>query len=438
MSAEGLGAATQIAICVPDNIGRLIGKRLPAGRWDEICRAGMPMPDYFLVTGVDNRPHGDLAVTGYHTGFNNGILRPLPATRFTLPTEPDTAFFLADALRADGTPYEEAVRNILARQIARLARHGLTASFASELEFYLYRTSYAEAFAGDYRNLAPFHHRHADNDILNAGFAEPFLAAVRAAMAANGIACEATQGEGGVGQYEINIRHAEPLAMADRHVLFKHLVKALAQERGLAATFMAKPSESEPGSGGHIHLSLQDGRGEPALGAGGSLSELGRSFLAGLLSYTPELTLLHAPLVNSYRRLQPGSFAPINVCWSGDNRTAMVRVLGGAVTRFEFRLPGADMNPYLSFAAVLAAGLEGIDRRLAPPPPIAGSAYGKELPTVPGDLSEATALFAGSALAAQALTPAVHAHVLALARKERDEHRRAVTGWQLRRYFDTA
>jgi glutamine synthetase len=396
------------------------------------------MPDYFLVTGVDNRPYGDLDVTGYHTGFNNGVLRPLTATRFTLPTEPDTAFFLADAVRADGTPYAEAVRNILARQIARLAAHGLTASVASELEFYLYRTSYAEAFAGDYRTLTPFYHRHADNDILNAGFAEPFLAAVRAAMAANGIACEATQGEGGIGQYEINIRHAEPLAMADSHVLFKHVVKAIAQERGLAATFMAKPAESEAGSGGHVHLSLYDGSGAPALGADGTLGALGRAFLAGLLSYTPELTLLHAPFVNSYRRLQPGSFAPANVCWSGDNRTAMVRVLGGAVTRFELRLPGADMNPYLSFAAILAAGLAGIDRQLAPPPPIAGSAYGQDLPTVPGDLGEAIALFADSALAAEAFTPAVHKHLVALACKERDEHRRAVTGWQLRRYFDTA
>ena len=438
MSADGPGAAKQVAICVPDNIGRLIGKRLPASRWDEICRAGMPMPDYFLVTGVDNKPHGDLAVTGYHSGFKNGFLRPLAATRFSVPSEPDTAFFLADAVRADGTPYAEAVRNILDRQIVRLAEHGLTASFASELEFYLYRTSYAEAFAGDYRTLTPFHHRHADNDILNAGFAEPFLAAVRAAMAANGIAVEATQGEGGVGQYEINIRHTAPLTMADSHVQFKHVVKALAQASGLSATFMAKPSETEAGSGGHVHLSLYDRRGAPALGADGALSDLGRAFLAGLLAHTPELTLLHAPFVNSYRRLQPGSFAPANVCWSGDNRTAMVRVLGDAVTRFEFRLPGADMNPYLSFAAILAAGLAGIDRRLDPPLPITGSAYGQDLTTVPGDLGEAIALFSASALAAEAFTPPVHRHLAALAGKERDDDRRAVTGWQRRRYFDTA
>jgi len=438
MVKDVLGGARQIAVCVPDNIGRLVGKRLPAGRWDEIREHGMPMPDYFLVTGVENRPFGDLEVTGYHTGFNNGLLRPIPETRFHVPTEPDTAFFLSDALRPDGTPFAEAVRAILSRQIARLAELGLRASMASELEFYLYRESYAAAHAGDYRTLTPFYHRHADNDILHTGLAAPFLDDIRQAMEANGVEIEAIQGEGGIGQYEINIRHGEPLRMADRHVLFKYIVKALAQARGLSASFMAKVAEIEPGSSGHVHLSLVDAQGQPALGGSGALSDLGRRFVAGLLAHSAELTLLHAPFVNSYRRLQPGTFAPINLSWSGDNRTAMVRVLGDAVKRLEFRLPGADMNPYLSFAAILAAGIEGIERKLTLGPPVTGNAYATNLPTVPGEFGEAVALFQQSDLAASAFTPAVHRHITALAVKERDEGRRGVTNWEFRRYFDTA
>lgn len=438
MVKDVLGGARQIAICVPDNIGRLVGKRVPAGRWDEMLRGGLPMPDYFLVTGVENRPYGDLEVTGLHTGFNNGLLRPIPDSRFHVPTEPDTAFFFSDALKPDGTPFAEAVRNILARQVARLAEHGLTASVASELEFYLYRISYADAHAGGYRTLTPYYHRHADNDILHTGIAAPFLDKVQAAMDANGIEVEAIQGEGGVGQYEINIRHAAPLLMADRHVVFKHLVKALAQADGLAASFMAKPTESDVGSGGHVHLSLTDAQGKPALGSGGKLGDLGRAFVAGLLAHTAELTLLHAPFVNSYRRLQPGAFAPTNLSWSGDNRTAMVRVLGDAVTRIEFRLPGADMNPYVSFAAILAAGIEGIERKLTLGPPVEGDAYAADLPTVPAELGEAIELFRRSDLASRAFTPAVHRHLTALAIKERDEGRRPVTDWELRRYFDVA
>ena len=430
--------AGQIAVCVPDNIGRLIGKRLPAARWDEIARNGMPMPDYFLVTGIENRPHTDLEVTGYHTGFNNGLLKPIPETRFRIPTEPKTLFFLSDAIDKNGTPIAEAVRNVLIRQVERLHGHGLTSSFASELEFYVYRNSYAEAHEEDYRSFRPFYHRHADNDVLNAGFAEPLLDDIREAMRANGVTTEATQGEGGIGQYEINLRHTDPLAMADRHVIFKHVVKAVSQARDHAATFMAKISEDQAGSSGHVHVSLYDRRGRSIIGKENQLSQVGRRFLAGLLRFTPELTLLHAPYANSYRRLQPGTFAPSNLSWGWDNRTVMVRVMGCDSLRFEFRLPGADMNPYLSFAAILAAGIEGIERNLTPPRPVIGNAYDKALPGVPRDLGEALAAFRQSKLADRAFTPAVHRHLASLAAKELHESRRAVTDWDLKRGFDTA
>jgi len=216
-------------------------------------------------------------------------------------------------------------------------------------------------------------------------------------MHAMEIPVDATQGEGGQGQHEINLRHTDPLRMADRHVYYKHGVRALAHARGQAVSFMAKISADAPGSSCHVHLCLYGPEGEPAFGVD-DLSLLGQSFLAGLLAYTPELTLLHAPYANSYRRLRPGWFAPSNATWGWDNRSCMVRVVGrGAACRFEFRVPGADANPYHTFAAIIAAGLAGAERGLEPPHPVSGNAYAQagaqDLPT---DLTEALAAFSQS------------------------------------------
>jgi glutamine synthetase len=227
--------------------------------------------------------------------------------------------------------------------------------------------------------------------------------------------------------------------MADRHVIYKHGVKAMAQERGLSATFMAKPFTARAGSGGHVHLCLYDRDGGPLLGAG-ALSPVGRSFLAGLLAYGPEFTLLHAPYANSYRRLQPGSFAPVNATWGWDNRTCMVRVVGrGRACRFEFKIPGADANPYLSFAAILATGLAGVAERLDLPDPVTGNAWVQNgASRLPADLTEAVAAFAGSELAERALSAPVHQHLLGLATEELNVTRRHVTDWEIRRGFENA
>jgi glutamine synthetase len=439
MQQDLLAGADTVAVCVPDNAGRLIGKRIPASRWPAVLADGLPMPNFHLISGIENQPLDGLSVTGLHRGFPNGLLQPCPETLCRPAWEPSAAFVLCDVRNSERQPVPQAPRSILKNQLARLNDLGLTATFASEIEFYLFKTPYQRAQADDYRGLEPSYHLHGDNDILVAGYDGAFVRSVRHAMTALGIEIDQWQGEGGPGQHEINLHYAPPLQMADRHVLYKHGVKALAQACGLSATFMAKPFTNQAGSSCHVHLCLYDSTGRPALGVD-NLSALGRSFLAGLLAYSPELTFLHAPYANSYRRLQPGSFAPVNATWGWDNRTCMIRVLGrGQACRFEFKIPGADVNPYFSFAAILAAGLAGVNNELDLPDPVEGNAYAHDAAArLPADLTEALTAFAGSELARRAFTACVHQHLLGLGEHELRATRQQVTDWELRRGFENA
>jgi len=439
MDDDPFATADAVAVCAPDNSGRLIGKRVPASRWSSVLANGLPMPNFHLITGIENIPFDGLAVTGPHRGFPNGVLRPCPETLRRPPWEPGTALVLCDVANAVGGVVEEAPRSILKRQLAQLKDAGLTATFASELEFYLFRTSYREAWESGHRALEPSYHMHADNDILIAGYDQEFIGSVRRAMDSIGVEIEQWQGEGGPGQHEINLHYTDPLQMADRHVIYKHGVKAMANARGLSATFMAKPSTEWAGSSCHVHLCLYGRDGRPALGVE-ELDTIGRSFLAGLLAYSPELTLLHAPYANSYRRLQPGNFAPVNATWGWDNRTCMIRVVGkGQACRFEFKIPGADANPYVSFAAILAAGLAGVAGQLDPPGPVQGDAsIQATAPRLPADLTEAVVRFADSELARRAFSAPVHQHLLDLANEELTATRRHVTDWEVNRGFENA
>ena len=437
-SVEGVDT---IAVAVPDAYGRLIGKRLTRGAWEHVRSDGaLPMPDFHLITGPDNAPIEGLAAAGIHNGFRNGVLRPDVSTMRLLPWHDSTALVLCDALDADGAPAEVAPRWVLRRQLDRLAARGLSVGGATELEFYLYRTSYAAGATSGFRRLRPAYHRAGDNDLLIDGYLEPLLGDVRRLMPLAGIPVDLTQGEGGVGQFEVALRWCDPLAMADRHVVYKHGVKALAQQHGLAATFMAKPETEQAGSSCHVHLSLRDSNGGNALASpDGALTPFGRGFLAGLLEYSPDLCLLVAPGPNSYRRLQLASWAPATLTWGFDNRTTLVRVCGeGANRRFEYRLPGADTNPYLAFAAAIAAGLAGVDRALEPPAPIPGDAYAADAPVLPRDLAEAIGAFERSSIVSAAFGPAVAEHVVGLARHELGVHRREVTDRERIRFFEVA
>jgi glutamine synthetase len=438
-----------VSVCIPDHYGRLAGKRIAARRLDAVLASGMDMPDFHLSTGPDIQPAADVAVTGVHTGFPNDLLWPDMLTFRRLPWQPDCGIVLAEARRRDGSVVAEAPREILRRQAERLAGRRLTAWVATELEFYVYEGSYAQSFRQGYRDLAPLYHRNGDNDVLVTEFLEQYLRPLRQAMAGLGRRAEATQGEGGVGQAEMNFPACAPVQAADGHVLLKHAAKALAYQMSRSVTFMAKPDQAQPGSGCHLHLSLRDEDGSPCMAdtdagtSGTALSERARRFLAGVLEFSPELTLMHAPLVNSYRRLQPGDWAPSAVSWGYDNRAAMVRVVGrGPSLRMEFRLPGADANPYLAIAAVLAAGIAGLaDDGIELPRALRPGGAAGAAPTgaaIPRDLTEALARFEQSKLASQAFGDAVRDHVSGMARHQLSLARQAVTDWELAQGFETA
>lgn len=443
MTTDFLGELESIFVAVPNHIGALSGKRIAAGRWEQVCRDGLPMPDFHLVTDPTGQPVDGMQVTGSHTGFRNDLLRPDPATLRRLPWDPSTALVIADPYRPDGAHIAQAPRAVLAHQVERLADRQLTAQVATELEFYLFQESYQEAHRGGYRKLTPMYHRRGDNDVLVTSYLEPALGGIRDAMSALGAPPETTQGEGGIGQAEINFPPRAPVETADLHVLFKYATKALAFTNGLAVTFLAKPNSDRPGSSCHIHISLWSTAGDPATLEAEDDSRLGqvaRWFLAGLMTHTPELALMHAPYANSYRRLQPGSFAPATITWGYDNRSTLVRVIGsGPSLRLEFRLPGADVNPYLSIAALLIAGIAGLDARTEPLSEVTGDAYqqGGEA-ILPQDLTEAVQGFASSTLAQEALGADVHQHILDMGRNELAASRRSVTDFDQNRGFETA
>lgn len=433
------GDVETIALAVPDNIGRLIGKRVPACRYEEISRSGLAMPDFHLVTGIENTPIDGLEIAGRHRGFGNGVLRPDEDTYRPLPWHASTALILCDPYSPSGQPAEVAPRWVLRRQVERLEALGLRARCATELEFYLFRGTYEHVQRRGYRRLVPSYHLPGDNDLLVAGYDEELIAEIRRQMAQAGIPVEVSQGEGGAGQHELALAHAPPLETADRHVIYKHGVKELAARRGQSATFMAKVGEDQPGSSCHIHISIHDQDGSALADGHGGFTDLGRAFLAGLLAYTPELILMHAPYANSYRRFVKGSWAPANVTWAYDNRTSCVRVVGsGPDLRYELRIPGADANPYLSLAAALAAGLEGVERELEPPPAVEGDAYETESALLAGDLTEAVAAFRDSEIAARRFGTTVREHFASLGASERDDFRRAVPDWDLNRGFERA
>lgn len=449
MSEKALKDARRVAVCTPDNIGRLIGKRVPIRRWSEIAASGMPMPSFHLATGIENTPALDVAVTGYHTGWHNGVLMPRPETAVSTSLEPGTAIVLADVLDMNGAAVAEAPTAILARQVDRLGAYGLRATVATELEFYLYRTSYHDGHGRNYSDLEPYYHLRGGHDVLISGVAESFAKPLRKVLAEAELMVETTLGESGAGQIEINLTPRDPIAAAYQHALFKYLTKCLALREGLSATFMAKIDAAMPGSGGHVHVHIVDTEGRGIIGAAPDaagdahgLSRRGAAFLAGLLAHGRDFQLLHMPYHNSFKRLQPHSSAPINMSWAAENRTVMVRTLcRGAQLRFEFRLPGADMNPYLSIAGLLAAGIAGLEAGAPPPAPVAGNAYTVDslaAPPLARTLGDAIAAFEHSVIAAEALTPAVHDHLTRLAKSEWMAELGVVTPWEIRRGFERA
>lgn len=448
------GAIDTVIVALPDPFGRLVGKRFRAEVFlDSVAGHGTHGCNYLLTVNIEMDPLDGFQVASWEAGFGDFKFQPDLSTLRILPWQPGTALVLCDHVKEDGTLVAETPRSVLRRQLDRLAKDRLTCYCASELEFYLFNQTYHSAFAAGYRDLQPASDYRIDYHLMQPTRDEPLMRAIRNGMTAARVPIESSKGEWSRGQHEVNFIYDQPLPMADMHVLFKQGIKEMAEQHGKSVSFMAKYAPSEAGNSCHIHLSLwkngrnlfweprakksagRSGRPIPAAAHG---SKLFRQVLGGLLKYSPELCLLFAPTINSYKRYQAGSWAPTRMAWAMDNRTVGYRVVGeGNSFRIENRMPGADANPYLAFAAMLAAGMAGVEEDLDCGDEYLGNAYvDPKLGRLPGSLREAADLLQGSKLARAAFGDGVVEFYVHHARLELEAFNNAVTDWEKARYFE--
>ncbi len=445
------GDVETVVLAAPDRHGRLFGKRVHAPFFAEDPEQGMMTCSVNVAWDLGQDFVGHLDYTGWHTGYHDMHGRPDMATARVLPWAEKTALILCDLVEEDGADIPVAPRTMVRRQLDRAADAGFTCVTASELEFHVFRETYDEARAKAYRELTPAPGYCNDYLILAQTQVEPFLADVRRTLTDVGVPVECSKGEYGWGQTEVNLRYAEAMESADRHILYKEGVKELAQRHGLSVTFMALPfagtaASAQPPSGSscHIHISLWDADGEANLfaasGERDGRPDTTRHFLGGLMHCLPELMPLLAPNVNSYKRLRGEDFAPCSNAWGHDNRSVAFRLVGeGSAARIENRVPGADVNPYLAYAAMIGAGLYGIEHGLEPGPFAADNA--REMPGVerlPRSLAEALARFRDSELAAEILTPDVVRYCVTFIEHELERYESAVTDWERAMLFEQA
>jgi glutamine synthetase len=436
------GEVDTVLVAFPDMQGRLMGKRVTASFFlEQVGRGGMHACAYLLTVDVDMTPLPGYRLASWNTGYQDfhavcdlGTLRRIPWLE-------GTALVLCDLVDEHGQPVEESPRRVLQRQVERATAHGFGLLLASELEFVLFRDSYDDARRKRYRDIEPIGAYAEDYHIFQTSKEEFVHRAIRNGMGGAGIAVECSKGEWSPGQQEINLRYGEPVPCADDHTIYKNGAKEIAHQRGVSLTFMAKYAMSQAGSSFHLHSSLWDTpRARNVFAEAGSAtgSALFRHWVAGQMALARELAWFFAPYVNSYKRYQEGTFAPTRIAWGVDNRTTGFRVCGeGQSLRIENRIPGADANPYLAYAATIAAGLHGIEHRLEPPPLYRGNAYeDPSLPRVPATLREAIGELERSRVAREFLGDAVFEHYLHTARHELEALDRVVTDWELERGFE--
>ncbi|WP_033344691.1 glutamine synthetase family protein [Catenuloplanes japonicus] len=447
LTLDGLRAAIDtgeidtVVLAVTDMQGRLQGKRFHAAYFlDDVVAHGAEGCNYLLAVDVDMNTVDGYAMSSWQRGYGDFAMVPDFDTLRRVPWQPGTAMLLADLAWPDGSGYvPPSPRQILQRQLDRLGEYGYTAWAGTELEFVLYRDTYEDAQRKGYRDLTPANLYNVDYSLLGTARVEPLLRRIRNEMYGAGLVPESAKGECNLGQHEIGFRYAEALTAADHHVIYKNGAKEIAAQEGMSITFMAKPNARE-GNSCHIHFSLRDHTGTPAMpGDGpGGLSRVGGYVVAGLLASMREMSLFYAPHINSYKRYQPGSFAPTAVRWGVDNRTCALRIAGhGAGTRVENRVPGADVNPYLAIAALVAGALHGIEHELSLEEAFAGNAYeDAAAPRVPPTLRDARRLWESSGLARDAFGDDVVDHYANNARVELAAFDAAVTDWELQRGFE--
>jgi glutamine synthetase len=430
--ADGSIDTVILAFC--DMQGRLQGKRLVGHHFvEDVLAHDAEACNYLLAIDVDMNTVGGYAMSSWETGYGDFVMRPDLATLRRVPWHARTAMCMADLVWHDDAPVVASPRQILRAQLDRLAERGWLALAATELEFIVFRDTYEQAWRKAYRELEPANYYNVDYSILGTSRIEPLLGRIRREMAAAGLTVENSKGECNFGQHEINFTYEGALGAADTHTIYKNGAKEIAAQEGAAITFMAKYDERE-GNSCHIHLSVREEDGTPLFAEQPDVFD---GFLAGQLACLRELTLFLAPNVNSYKRYAEGSFAPTAVAWGRDNRTCSYRVIGhGPSLRVENRVAGGDVNPYLAIAAMIAAGLHGIDEGLTPEPALEGNAYTSDKPRVPSTLREARDLFAGSEMARAAFGEDVVAHYVNNADVELRAFEAAVTDWERFRGFE--
>jgi glutamine synthetase len=438
------GAIDTVVVAITDMQGRLMGKRVTGDFFLEHAHHGTHFCTYLLGTDMEMRTPEGYALTNWETGYGDWLADPDWSTLRRIPWLEATALVLAD-VRDERTKELVAVapRTVLRKQVERAQALGVRPLMASELEFYLLQGSMDEIAAGEFHSVKPFGTYNEDYHLLQATKAEPLYRQFRNQLSAAGVPIEFSKGEAAPGQHELNIHYTEALEAADRHAIFKHGIKEMAWQNGRAITFMAKPDHTWTGNSAHVHISLQrpgsddntfyDTDAEPY-----HMSAMMRHFLGGLMTAMREICFFIAPFVNSYKRYASLSWAPVNIVWGRDNRTCGFRIVGdGPALRIENRFPGGDANPYLAYAAILGAGLYGIEHGIEPPPEYKGNGYAaKGVPRVPRALWEAIELLEESRIAREIFGEDVVEHYLNTARVEQEVFDQVVTCWERQRYME--
>jgi glutamine synthetase len=429
------GAIDTVIVAFTDMQGRLMGKRLHAEFFLEgdVAEEGVEGCNYLLALEMEMDPVPGYGIASWEQGYGDFGLRPDVATLRRVPWLEATALVLCDVVWHDGSPVDPSPRQVLKRQVERAAELGYEPMIGSELEFYLLKETYEEAHAKHYRDLTPSVPYILDYHILATTYDEPLIRQIRNGMQGAGIKVETSKGEAWPGQQEINFRFADAVTMADNHVVYKNGAKEIAHLNGCSITFMAKPDHTWIGNSCHIHSSLwRDGQNAFA-----GESDVFKQYLAGQIACLRELAIFLAPTINSYKRYAAGSWAPTTLAWGHDNRTCGFRIVGhGPTVRAETRIPGGDVNPYLGFAALIAAGLHGIEQGLELPPPLEGNAYESDAERFPHSLSEAIAALEEGSFARSAFGDDVVDHYLNYARTEQRLFDEVVTCYERERMYE--
>ncbi len=433
------GRIDTVVVGITDMQGRMQGKRIHAPFFlADTLAHGTEGCNYLLAVDIDMNTVQGYDVSSWETGYADMAMAVDINTLRYLPWHEGTAMVVADLLDHHKDPITVSPRQILKKQLDRLDKAGMVAMCGTELEFIVFKDTYEEAWNKSYNDLTPANQYNVDYSLTGTARVEKLLRAIRLGMAGAGLVVESVKGECNFGQHEIAFRYADALTTCDNHSIYKMGAKEIASQQDCSLTFMAKFNEKE-GSSCHIHLSFRDKAGNAVMAgdAGDGMSELGRNYLAGVQAHLRELSLLFAPNINSYKRYQPGTFAPTAIKWGRDNRTCALRLVGGGLgLRVENRVPGGDANPYLAVAGMVAAGLDGIENKLALEPIFTGNAYALETSRVPTSLQEARDIWANSQWVRDTFGADVQKHYAHMADTEIDAYSRAVTDWERFRSFE--